>query len=160
MAIYEFETKAGLVRAFYQTLTTSGSGGYYEKFMGTKGTLEISEGQRYFNLGREKHVHDEDWDRWAKAGFISKVEKPKATGEGGVTDVRGTPPLIPYSMNASMDQPYHQPHLVNFFDSICGKATLNCPAEIGYETAVMVLKVNEAVAAEKKLTFSKEEFKV
>jgi predicted dehydrogenase len=160
MAIYEFETKTGLVRAFYQTLTTSGSGGYYEKFMGTKGTLEISEGERYFNLGREVAVHDKDWDRWAKKGIITKVEKPKATPEGAVTNVMSSPLLIPYDIHSKMDQPFHQPHLVNFFDSIRGKATLNCPAKIGYETAVMVLKVNDAVAAGKKLTFSKEEFEV
>lgn len=161
MAVYEFETKAGLVRAFYQTLTTSGSGGYYEKFMGTRGTLEISEGERYFNLGREKAVHDKDWDRWAKKGLITAVEKPKTTDEkDAVMDSRGSPPLIPYNMHCTMDQAYHQPHLVNFFDSIRGKAKLNCPAQIGYETAVMVLKVNEAVATGKKLTFSKEEFEV
>jgi len=38
-----------------------------------------------------------------------------------------------------MDRPHHQPHLENFFDAIRGKANLNCPAEIGYETAVTVL---------------------
>ena len=38
-------------------------------------------------------------------------------------------------------------------------AKLNCPAEIGYETAVTVLKVNEAVEAAKRLDFKPEEFK-
>jgi len=37
---------------------------------------------------------------------------------------------------------------------------LNCPAEIGYETAVAVLKVNQAVEAGRKLTFRPEEFHV
>jgi hypothetical protein len=57
-------------------------------------------------------------------------------------------------------KPYHQPHLENFFDAIKGKAKLNCPAEIGYETAVTVLKVNEAIAAAKKLEFKPEDFEV
>ena len=48
---------------------------------------------------------------------------------------------------SSLRDPYHQPHLQNFFDAVRGKATLNCPAEIGYETAVSVLKVNEAIEA-------------
>ncbi len=57
-----------------------------------------------------------------------------------------------------MDKPYHQLHLENFFDTIRGKAKLNCPAEVGYETAVTVLKVNEAVEAARKLDFKPEEF--
>ena len=59
-----------------------------------------------------------------------------------------------------MNKPYHQPHLENFFDAICKGTRLNCPAEIGYETAVSVLKVNEAVKAGKKLEFEQEEFEV
>lgn len=160
MATFEFDTPEGVVRASYQTLTTSGSGGYFEKFMGDRGTLEISEGPRYFKVGREKFVHDTDWKPWVDAGLITEIGKPKETDTDAVLDSRGTPPLFPYNLNAVMDKPYHQPHLVNFFDSIRGKATLNCPGEMGYETAVMVLKVNDAVAAEKKLTFSPEEFEV
>ena len=57
-------------------------------------------------------------------------------------------------------QSLHQPHLQNFFDAVRGKAKLNCPGEVGYETAVQVLKVNEAVAAGKTLTFKPEDFKV
>ncbi len=59
-----------------------------------------------------------------------------------------------------MDKLYHQPHLENFFDAVRGKAKLNCPVEIGYETAVTVLKVNEAVEAGCKLSFKPEDFKV
>ena len=51
-------------------------------------------------------------------------------------------------------------NLENFFDAIRGKAKLTCPAEIGYETAVTVLKVNEAIAAGKKLEFKPEDFEV
>ena len=43
MAIYEYETKQGIVRAMYQTGTTNSSGGYFENFMGDRGTLMISE---------------------------------------------------------------------------------------------------------------------
>ena len=54
--------------------------------------------------------------------------------------------------------PYHQPHLQNFFDAVRGKAKLNCPAEVGYESAVSVLKVNEAIEAKSRLSFKPEEF--
>jgi hypothetical protein len=49
---------------------------------------------------------------------------------------------------------------VNFFDAIRGKSKLNCPAEIGYETAVCVLKVNDAVAKGSRLEFKPDEFEV
>ncbi len=55
-------------------------------------------------------------------------------------------------------QPIPQPHLENFFDAIRGRAKLTCPAEVGYETAVTVLKVNEAAEAGRRLEFKPEEF--
>ena len=55
---------------------------------------------------------------------------------------------------------YHQPHLQNFFDAVRGKATLNCPAEEAYQTAVAVLKVNEAIEARAPVAFKPEDFKV
>jgi len=59
-----------------------------------------------------------------------------------------------------LSDPYHQPHLQNFFDTIRGKAKLNCPAEIGYESAVSVLKVNEAIEAGSRLSFTPGDFRV
>ncbi len=50
--------------------------------------------------------------------------------------------------------------LENFFNAIRGKESLTCPGEVGYETAVMVLKVNEAVAAERRLEFGVEEWEI
>jgi hypothetical protein len=50
--------------------------------------------------------------------------------------------------------------LENFFNSVRGLETLNCPAEEGYETAVTVLKVNEAIEAGRRLYFTPEEFEV
>jgi hypothetical protein len=37
---------------------------------------------------------------------------------------------------------------------------LNCPPEIGYETAVTVLKVNEAVQAKREVKLSPSDFKI
>ena len=56
--------------------------------------------------------------------------------------------------------PYHQPHLQNFFDAVRGKAKLNCPPEVGYESAVSVLKVNEAIEAKTRVAFKPEDFKI
>ena len=54
MAIYEFETAKGIVRAFYQTLTTNSSQGYFERFMGDQGTLVISESAGRRGVYREQ----------------------------------------------------------------------------------------------------------
>ena len=73
-------------------------------------------------------------------------------------DVRETIAPPKNGLPVIFNDPYHQPHLKNFFNTIRGKETLNCPGEIGYETAVTVLKVNQAVATGRKLTFDKKEF--
>jgi hypothetical protein len=57
-------------------------------------------------------------------------------------------------------KPAHQPHLENFFDAIRMGTPLNCPAEIGYETAVAVLNVNKAVEEQRKIDFKPQDFEV
>jgi predicted dehydrogenase len=162
MAIYEYETKAGTIRAFYQTITTNSGQGYFEQFMGDEGTLLISEAAARGKVYREVWVPAEKWEKWVKAGYITAVEAEPAepTAAGVVLDVRESPTPPSYDIPVTLDKPVHQPHLENFFDAIRGKAKLNCPAEIGYETAVTVLKVNEAVEAGKKLDFKPEDFTV
>ena len=159
MALYEYQTSEGIVRAFYQTITTNSSNGYFETFMGDQGTLNISESASRGAVYREPSAPE--WDKWVKAGFLNEPEKKEAEAEtGAVLDVRETMAPPAYELPVTMEKKYHQPHLENFFDAVRGKAKLNCPAEIGYETAVTVLKVNEAVEAARKLDFKPEEFKV
>ena len=164
MAIYEYETKQGTVRAFYQTITTNSSNGYSETFMGDKGTLMISEASGRGSIYREVWVSAAEWEPWVKMGYIKEPpeeETEEAPAGEGMLDVRETVKPPSYDIPVTMDnKPYHQPHLENFFDAVRGKGKLNCPAEIGYETAVTVLKVNEAVAAGKKLEFKPEDFEV
>jgi predicted dehydrogenase len=162
MAIYDFETKEGVVRAFYQVLTTNSNQGYYETFMGDQGTLVISESAARGSVYREQSS-PVDWDKWVKLGFLNEPKKKEeeAKPAGGATlDIRETLAPPAYEIPVTMDLPYHQPHLENFFNAMRGKEKLNCPAEVGYETAVMVLKVNEAVEAAKRLEFQPDEFKV
>ncbi|MBN1972812.1 MAG: Gfo/Idh/MocA family oxidoreductase [Sedimentisphaerales bacterium] len=163
MAIYEYETKLGTVRAFYQTITTNSAQGYFEQFMGVEGTLVISESSGRGTMYRESWVDIAKWEPWTKLGYITAIEEEeKAPSEdtGVILDVRESPTPPAYDIPVSMEgKLVHQPHLENFFDSIRGKAKLNCPAEIGFETAVTVLKVNEAIEAGRKLDFKPEEFK-
>jgi predicted dehydrogenase len=164
MAIYEYETKLGTVRAFYQTITTNSAQGYFETFMGVEGTLLISESSTRGTAYRETVAEEEKWAKWVDLGYLAPVkeveEEPTQDSEA-VTDVRESPTPPSYDVPVTMEgKKYHQPHLENFFDAIRGKAELNCPGEIGYETAVTVLKVNEAIEAGRKLEFKPEEFEV
>ena len=164
-ALYEYEYeyapgKKQTVRAFYQTITTNSSNGYYETFMGDEGTLVISESASRGAVYREQSAPA--WDKWVKKGYLKaptkKEEKPAA--EGAIADIRESAVQQAYELPVAMNLKYHQLHLQNFFDAMRGKATLNCPAEQAYETAVTVLKVNEAIEAGRRLKFKPEEFKV
>jgi hypothetical protein len=161
MSIFDFETKEGMVRAYYQVLTTNSNQGYSETFMGDQGTLAISESAARGSVYREQSAQV-DWDKWVKLGFVKEPKKEEKKADATVAlDVRetGAPPA--YEIPVTMDgKAYHQPHLENFFNAMRGKEKLNCPGEVGYETAVMVLKVNEAVEAQRRVEFKPEEFKV
>ncbi len=164
MAIYEYETQAGTVRAFYQTGTTNSTGNYFETFMGDEGTLTISEDPKVAGVYKEGWILEEQWNQWVEGGYVLKPKgAPVFKGEDdaeAVLDPRASIPPDLYTLPVTMNVPYHQPHLLNFFNSIRGTETLNCPAEIGYETAVSVLKVNEAVAKNCRLEFKPEDFHV
>ncbi len=182
MAVYEYETAAGSATAFYQTVSSSGAGGYFETFMGDEGSMIISESFSRCELYPNVQLKC-DWDKWVKAGYLYTqckselecIEKAKEQcikecgceqiknkDNGAAVDVRESPRPPKYELPVPMGRKYHQPHLENFFEAIrtAGKVKLNCPAEIGYETAVAVLKVNEAVEAGQKLEFKPDEFKV
>lgn len=159
MAIYEFETKAGVARAYYQTQTTNSSQGYYENFMGDQGTLLISESGARGSVFREAAAPA--WDEWVRKGYISAPKLMETKAEPGVVlDVRETISPDEHKIPVKMLDPYHLPHLSNFFNTVRGLEELNCPGEIGFETAVTVLKVNQAIEAGKRLEFTPEEFHI
>lgn len=176
MAIYEYPTADGVVRAFYQVLTTtSAGGGYHEYFMGDEGAMKISENPKYTKLYREARAPE--WDRWVDAGLIGRPgegsegaapalrpwEKPRpkfaqAAPRSSVVDVRETAALSAWEIPVTLDKAIHQPHLENFFAAIRDGAPLACPGETAFASAVTVLKVNEAVEARRQLILSPADF--
>jgi len=160
MAIYEYETEQGSANAYYQTQTTNSSLGYYENFMGDEGTLVISESE---SVGGSVYRQPTapPWDEWVRRGYLTSPTVNVAEQELKINlDVRETVSPDEHHIPIEFYDPYHKPHLENFFNAVRGTEELNCPEEIGYETAVTVLKVNEAIEAGRKLTFSPEEFEV
>ena len=160
MVVYDYDTPLGPAKAYYQTQTTNGSQGYFENFMGDQGTLLISESETYgAKVYRDPNAPA--WDEWVQKGYVGapKLQEIKEKTEG-VTDVRESVSPDEHLVDIVLRDPYHQPHLQNFFDSVRGKAKLNCPPEIGYESAVSVLKVNEAIEKKSWLPFTPEDFHV
>ncbi|HEY7511951.1 MAG TPA: Gfo/Idh/MocA family oxidoreductase [Vicinamibacteria bacterium] len=165
MAIYEYETPQGRARAYYQTQSTNGSQGYFENFMGDQGTLIISESEAANSGLLYRDPNAPAWDEWIRKGYVTapKLQDRNEVSEeqeAAVLDVRESVSPDQHRVPVVLRDPYHQPHLENFFDTIRGTAQLNCPAEVGYETAVAVLKVNEAIEAQRRLAFRPEEFRI
>ncbi len=159
LATYEYQTAEGMVRAFYQTITTNSSQGYSENFLGDQGTLQISESAARGGVYREQSAPP--WDKWVEKGFLKAPEEKTPTLQAGVVlDVRETVAPPKHELPVLFNDPYHKPHLENFFNSIRGKDKLNCSVDLGYETAVTVLKVNEAVRTGRKISFKKGEFEI
>lgn len=187
--VYEYDVPDhGLVRAIYQVLTTTGSQGYYEKIMGVEGTIVISEQQKSGNqVYREKDTTEGEkqgyWEKVWKEGYLRKPptsvhnkfwERPSTwykedewLAKEGVQDVRVSTPADPYElpeMPKYLDEkPPHQHHLENFFNTVRngGKQTdLNCPVAEAYKCARAVLAINDAVAQQKRIEFTPEDFQV
>jgi predicted dehydrogenase len=160
MAIYEFETKQGTARAFYQVQTTTQHGGFYETFMGENGSLVLSEIPERGNWAM-REPHAPEWDSLAKAGLLQSETVPiqKSATKNIYVDVRVTAEAGRWPLPVELAKPAHQPHLENFFDAVRTGAPLNCPAELAYESCVAVLKANEAVKARRVMELRPEQFK-
>jgi len=162
MAVLEYETREGTVSAYYQAITTNGYGGYYEVFMGDKGSLEISESAGRGSVYPDR-IHPTEWERWVRLGYLKEPgeeEEEEEPEEGVVLDVRETVVPPSYKLPVQLNDPYHKPHLENFLKAIRGEAELNCPPEVAYRTVITLLKVNEAVEAGRTLDLKPEEFAV
>jgi predicted dehydrogenase len=163
MAIYEYETAKGPVRAYYQTQTANGSQGYFENFMGDQGTLVLSESNAGYRGSIYRQPDAPAWDEWVRRGYVSAPRVQLAKHEleiNAALDVRESVSPDEHGIPIEFHDLYHKPHLENFFNAVRGAESLNCPPEVGYETAVSVLKVNEAIEAGKRLYFSPDEFKI
>ena len=176
---YELDGKTTTVRGHYQACSTSGHGGYAETFMGPAGSITISEHTDLGCIRREPDAPESDWEKRLehdkRALVAEAVRKAKASGEPGgsgrgggkcncmigpsisATRVRHYPP-VPRSDRPTTE---HAPHLENFFAAVRDEnVKLNCPAEVAYETAVSVLRANDAVAAGRRVMFAPEDFRV
>jgi len=159
MVVYEYPLPTGIVRAFYQVqTTTSAGGGYWEYFMGDQGSIKMSEDPRLSAIWREPNAPS--WDSLISKNYIRPQEPtyaaPKA--DDAKVDARETPAAAVFDMPISFNKKIHQPHLENFFDSIRGKAKLNCPADEAFSSEYAIMMANEAVTARRMLDLDPKDF--
>ena len=156
MVIYECPIPTGVVRAFYQVqTTTSAGGGYFEMFMGDEATIKMSENPALGAIYREERAPS--WDDLISKGYIRAKAAPSIPTDVAKVDVRETAQLAEFEIPISFNKPPHMPHLENFFNSILGKAKLNCPADEAFASEYVIHKANEAIPAQKRLAIAPEE---
>jgi len=156
MVIYEYPLPEGVARAFYQVqTTTSAGGGYFEYFMGDEGALKMSENPSLTAIYKE--AKGPSWDELVAKNYLRTRTVPAAATDATKVDVRETAQLAEYEIPVSFSKKIHQPHLENFFNTIRGKAKLNCPADEAFPSEYIIHKANDAIAARKTLEITPQE---
>lgn len=174
MCIFDYDSPEGNIRAFYQVLTTtSAGGGYYESFMGTEGTVAISERESYTNIYKEASGEGAKWKRLVAQGYLIKAAGAAPSDDGSAIAAYESAPPDKYALpgglglNPEKEQeadeedkpqnrakPPHQPHIENFFDAIRGKAQLTCDARHALESEAPIYWINEAATTGNPITFT------
>ncbi|PXA04309.1 gfo/Idh/MocA family oxidoreductase [Coraliomargarita sinensis] len=157
MCVFDYETPQGNARAFYQVLTTtSAGGGYYESFMGTDGTIEISEREAYTNIYKESGADGAKWDELVSRGYLKKEAAGVAAGGSDAIASYESAPPDKYALPGGLSKPPHQPHIENFLDAIRGKAKLTCDARHALESEAPIYWVNPAAESKEIIKFTDE----
>ncbi|MEM9283854.1 MAG: Gfo/Idh/MocA family oxidoreductase [Verrucomicrobiota bacterium] len=160
MCVFDYDTPEGGARAFYQVLTTtSAGGGYYESFMGTDGTVEISERAAYTNIYRESGA-ERDWGSLVDRGILKKVAAGEAAGGSDAIASYESAPPDQYALPGGISKPPHQPHIENFVASIHGNAKLTCDGRHALESEAPIYWVNPAAENQEIIHFTEEHLHV
>ncbi len=160
MCVFEYDTPEGGARAFYQVLTTtSAGGGYYESFMGTEGTVEISERAAYTNIYREGGC-DRSWDPLVQRGILKKVASGQAAGGSDAIASYESAPPDQFELPGGLSKPPHQPHIENFVAAVRGQAKLTCDGRHALESEAPIYWVNPAAENSETIHFTDEHLHV
>jgi len=160
MAVFEYDTPHGTVRACEQVVTTSaGIGGYYESFMGTGGTINLSEQPAYTNM--VGYGSSLEWEKLAARGFL-KHKDPPPQCRHDLANILSRPsrPPLDFELPGAFSKPPHQPHLENFFAAIRGEATLNCDARCAFASEAPMHWIDPSARNRQAITFTGEHLAV
>ncbi len=162
MAIFDFDTPQGGVRAFYQVLTTtSAGGGFWESFMGADATVKISEIPSSSAIYRESSAPD--WEPLVNAGYLKKRAAPAKPKEdsNAVASYASEAPEV-YDLPGGFNKPAHQPHLENFFEAVRKNdfKHLTCDARHAFESEAPIYWVNPSALRKEPIVFTEEHLSV
>jgi predicted dehydrogenase len=182
MCLYEYKTKDGVMRAYYQVLTTTGSQGYYEKHMGVSGSAIISESPTYNQVYAEP---SNDWSQYAAGDDPILVKAPDAVKNKfwehprswakpppksynvsgtakAVADARESKALDPWEIPVILDVYPHTPHVANFIEAVQKKSHdhLTCNVVQAFKSCVTVLTAYECLKTGQKHIFTPADFEV
>jgi len=158
MAVFEYDTPQGTLRASEQVMTASpGTGGYYESFMGTEGTINLSEQAAFTSISGygSTLASCRAWNEAVRRGFLKDKDPPR-TINGQVIESSPSRPLRDYELPGDLNKPPHQPHLENFFAALRGEATLNCDARRAFASEAPMHWVNPSARSRQAIDFTKE----
>ncbi len=159
MAIFDYDTPQGEVRAFYQVLTTtSAGGGYFESFMGSEATINISERAAYTNIYRESSAPV--WDELVNKGYLKRQAAPAVVeSSDAIASYESAAPEA-YALPGDLNKPPHQPHLENFFATLRGEASLTCDARHAFESEAPIYWVNPSALEKRRIELTSEHLSV
>jgi predicted dehydrogenase len=177
MCLYQFKLPSGVMRAYYQVITTTGSQGVYEKHMGVQGSAIISE---LPTSGNQVYAEpNQDWSSFATGEhpiIVKATDKaknkfweqnrswqkppPPSYGKVSTADVRESKALDQWELGVTLNRKPHSPHIQNFIEAVQMKKYehLTCPVEQGFRCAVTVLKAYESIAANAPVQFTPADF--
>ena len=160
MTMYEYPAKAGKVQSFYQVQNTNGYGNYFERFMGDKGTVTISEDRNKCYFVAETGYDPPAYVKAIPADKLVERDGYKAVPLEEMIKARSAAgaKLVAARENKNV----HQLHLENFFQAVRAKDAklLTCDAEHAYPTAVAVLNTLPAIAQGKKFPLPAAAYKI
>lgn len=173
MAIFEYDTAQGPVRAFYQVLTTTSSGGgFHETFMGTEATIRTAEIASSAAVYREEMAETaERWERLVERGYLVRKAVPRPPKSSDAIQAYESPPPEVFALpgglpvivgpdGQNMPKPAHQPHLENFFAAIRGEEELRCDARHAFESEAPIFWVNPSAQQREVITFTPNQLNV
>ncbi|MEM9420176.1 MAG: Gfo/Idh/MocA family oxidoreductase [Planctomycetota bacterium] len=161
MCVFEYDTPWGGTRAFYQVLTTtSAGGGFYEAFMGTEGTVQISEINANTKIYRESD--GPSWNSLVSKGYLKRSSAPAAapSDDGGAVAAYASAAPEAYELPGTLNKPPHQPHIENFFNAIRGQEKLTCDARHAFESEAPIYWVNPAADNHETIMLTEEHLSV
>lgn len=148
--VYEYPSK---VKLNYTSLTTNQYDGFYEQFMGTDGTLIVSQesGGQYY---REPTAKAEDWmkdpanKQTGARGQSGLKLDPEATKKLGGTGAKVGEKVITGSIAGKDD---YLLEMEDFFNSVRTGAPVACGWKDGLRAAVAGIRANEAMTKQMRI---------